>query len=159
MRRLEILDGETYSSDMGVLWAAYKAGSFNLKPGLSQEGFVKEIEGFFSNFSQVWIVDDRNRSFSKDKGQVGLILTNAVDLLIEARFGFFKWATKRNMLRASAAFLHMVKSSSKTGICMVRTTKDKRTLPDHLKDYDLLYYVGKTSTDEYLYSIRGRGSN
>ena len=33
VRRLEIMDGEAYTRDIGVLWAAYKAGSFaTLKP-------------------------------------------------------------------------------------------------------------------------------
>lgn len=159
VRRLEILDGDQYSSDMGVLWAAYKAGSFNLPPELTQEDFVKAIEAYFSQFAQVWIVDDKNKNFSKEKGQVGLVLTNSVEMLIEARFGFFKWASSRNILRATAAFLYMIKRSTKTGVCMVRTSKDKRTLPEHLKDYGVLYYMGRVSENEYLYSVRGRGSN
>lgn len=158
VRRLEILDGEAYSSDMGVCWAAYKAGSFNLPEGLSQEDFVKSLEEHFSQFAQVWIIDDRNKNFTKEKGQIGLVLTNNVDLVIDAKFGFFKWATKRNILRSSAAFLNMIKHSTKTGLCFVRAEKDKRVLPDHLKDYDLLYFVGKVSDNQYLYSIRGRGS-
>ena len=158
VRRLEIMDGEGYSQDMAILWAAYKAGSFRIPEDLTQEAFVTEIERFFSQFGQVWIVDDRNRRFQKGAGQVGLVMTNNVDLIVEAKFGFFKWASPRNVLRATAAFLNMVKHSTKTGICMVRATKDKRTLPEHLKDYDLLYYVGKVSVNEYLYSIRGRGS-
>lgn len=152
------MDGEGYSLDMGILWSAYKAGSFTIPEGLSQEEFVKEIEKYFSQFAQVWIIDDKNRNFKKEKGQIGLVLTNSVELLIEARFGFFKWATKRNILRATAAFLNMVKHSTKTGLCMVRAEKDKRVLPEHLKQYDLLYLVGKISSHEYLYAIRGRGS-
>ena len=158
VRRLEVMDGESYSADMGVLWAAYKAGSFNLAAGLTQEEFVTVIESFFARFGQVWVVDDKNIGFSKGRGQVGLVLTNTAGLLIEAQFGFFKWASKRNILRTAAAFLNMVKHSQKTGMCMVKTTKDKRTLPDHLKDYGLLFYVGKISENEYLYSVRGRAS-
>jgi hypothetical protein len=159
VRRMEILDGDTYSSDMGVLWAAYKAKSFGLPEGLKQEDFVKAIEQQFSNFGQVWIVDDKNKSFSKGSGPVGLVLTSNMELLVEAKFGFFKWATKRNVLKSAAAFLNMIKSSTKTGICMVRTEKDKRVLPDHLKSYGLLFYAGRVSANEYLYSVIGRGSD
>ena len=159
VRRLEIFDGETYSKDMGILWSAYKAGSFHMPPDLKQEDFVKAIEDQFSSFHQVWIVDDRNKAFQKGNGQVGLVLTQVTDLIVDARFGFFKWATKRNILRTTAAFLNMVKHSTKTGICLVRADREQRVLPNHLKDYDLLYYVGKSSEKEYLYSIRGRGSN
>lgn len=159
VRRLEILDGEGYSHDLAVIWAAYKAGSFKLPENLTQEDFVKEIENYFSKFAQVWVVDDKNQNFSTKNGQVGIVLTNTADLIIEAKFGFFKWASKRNILRATAAFLNMVKHSTKTGICLVRTDKEHRTLPEHLKDYELLYLVGKVSQNDYLYSIRGRGSN
>lgn len=142
---------------MGILWAAYKSGSFNMPKELGQEEFIKQIEGVFSSFKDVWIVDDDNRNFSKGRGPVGLVMANSVDLLIEAKFGFFKWATKRNMLRVMAAFLNMIRSSRKTGVCMVRTSKDRMTLPNHMKKYDLLYFVGRVSENDYLYSIRGRG--
>jgi hypothetical protein len=156
VRKLSLLNGEGYSKDAAILWAAYKAGSFSLPPDLTQEQFIEAMEAFFSRFAQVWIVDDKNPSFSGKQGQVGLVFTNMVEMIVDAQFGYFKWATKRNILRSTASFLNMIKNSSKTGICMVRT--EKRTLCDHLKDYDLLYYVGRSSEKEYLYSIRGRGS-
>lgn len=158
VRKLEILDGDSYSKDLSVLWAAYKAKSFNLKDGLSQEGFVKEMEAHFSNYGQVWVVDDRNKAFSGGKGQVGVVLTSHVDFIVEARFSFFRWASKRNILRAAAAFLNMVTYSKKTGICMVRAKSEQRVLPDHLGKYGLLYYMGKSADNEYLYSVRGRAS-
>jgi len=152
------MDGGQYSSDMGVLWAAYKAGSFAMPPGLSQEAFVKAMEDYFSNFAQVWVVDDRNTAFSKSQGQVGLVLTNSIDLIVEAKFGFFKWASKRNILRGTAAFLNMVRNKQETGVCMVRTTDARRVLPDHLQNYGLLFYVGRVSPTEHLYTLRGRAS-
>jgi hypothetical protein len=158
IRRLEILDGDSYSHDMGVLWAAYKAKSFQLPEGLSQEDFVQEIEQYFSKYGQVWIVDDKNKSFESGQGQVGIVLTSHVDLILEAKFGFFRWASKRNILRAAAAFLNMVTYSKKTGICMVRAGSAQRVLPDHLGNYGLLYYLGRSAENEYLYSVRGRAS-
>jgi len=41
---------------------------------------------------------------------------------------------------------------------LVRTQKDKMNLPDHLKGYDLLFYLGQSGENEYLYSARGRGN-
>lgn len=152
------MDGDQYSADMGVLWAAYKAGSFAMPKDMTQEDFVKAMEAYFANFANIWVVDDRNPSFAKAQGQVGLVMTNSVDLIVEAKFGFFKWASKRNILRGTAAFLNMVRNSTKTGICMVRTSETKRVLPDHLEGYGLLFYIGKVSPTEYLYSIRGRAS-
>lgn len=143
---------------MSVLWAAYKAGSFSLPEGLSQEEFGRAIEGEFSRFGQVWIVDDRNKSFTSGTGQVGLVLSSSVDLIVEAKFSFFKWASRKNILRAAASFLNMVTYSKKTGICMVRTRAEQRVLADHLGKYGLLYYLGRSAENEYLYSVRGRAS-
>lgn len=158
VRRMEILDGETYSGDMKVLWAAYKAGTFKM-PEMSQAEFVKLIETELSAFDKVFVVDDNNKAFSKGRGPVALVGTNIKGLVVEPKAIFFKWATKKNILRSSVSFLNMIKHSSKTGVCFVKTQKDKRTLPDHLKNYDMLYYVGKIDDSEYLYSVRGRGSD
>lgn len=158
VRSLEILDGESYSSDMRVLWAAYKAGTFNLGE-VSQEDFVKIMEAEFSGFQKVFIVDDNNKAYGKGRGPVAIIGAKISGLAITPKAVFFKWATKRNILRSSVSFLNMIKHSSKTGVCFVSVLKGNRVLPDHLKDYDMLYYIGKTSENEYLYSVRGRGSD
>ena len=158
IRRLEILDGETYSDDMRVLWAAYRAGSFVLPEGLTQEQFVSAIEDGLNAYSQAWIIDDANGSFSAGHGQIALVGTNAIGMMVEVKPLFFKWATKRNILRASVAFINMLRHSKKTGIVLVRTQKEKMTLPDHLKQYELLYFLGQAAENEYLYSVRGRGN-
>lgn len=156
IRRLEILDGDQYSKDMGVLWAAYKAGSFPIEAGMSQEQFVRAIEE--SPYQQTWIIDDKNKSFSSGHGPVALAGTNAAGMIVEVRGVFFKWASRRNILRSSVAFITMIRGSKKTGIVLVRTPKQKMTLPDHLKQYDLLYYMGQSDENESLYSVRGRGN-
>jgi hypothetical protein len=155
VRRLEIMDGDQYTKDLGVIWAAYKAGSFPIALDLSQEDFVAVIEGEFSKFQQMWIVDDESKLFSGGRGQIALIGTNSFGLVVEPRASFFKWASPRAVLRASVAFLQMIRNSKKTGICMVKT--DKKTLPLHLKDYDVLHFMGRCDANEYLFSVRGRG--
>lgn len=159
-RRLEILDGESYSRDLGVLWAAYRAGSFpKFKEDLAQEDFAKVIEQVVSGYQHVWVVDDDSAAFSSGRGPVALVGANTSGLIVEPRTLFFRWATKRNMLRASVAFLTMIRHSSKTGVVLVRTERARMTLPDHLKRYDMLYFVGKVADNEYLYSVRGRGTD
>jgi hypothetical protein len=157
IRRLEILDGEAYSQDMSVLWAAYKAGSFTIPAGLSQEKFVEAIEQGLEGYAQSWIIDDKSKSFAAGHGQIALVGTNTTGMIVEVKPLFFKWASKKNILRASVAFLNMLRHSKKTGIVLVRTQKEKMTLPDHLKQYDLLYFLGQSDESEYLYTVRGRG--
>lgn len=158
-RRLEILDGESYSKDLAILWAAYKAGSFPLAEGLSQEEFVDRIEQSMKRYQHSWLIDDDNRAFGSGRGPVALVGANTIGLIVEPNALFFKWATKRNMIRVSVAFLNMIRHSKKTGIVIVRTEKTRVALPNHLKRYDMLYYVGKAADNEHLYSLRGRGSD
>lgn len=158
-RRLEILDGEAYSKDLGILWAAYKAGSFKYPDELTQEEFVLQIEESMKRYQHSWLLYDDSKAFSSGRGPVALIGANTLGLIVEPVCVFFKWATPRNKLRVSVAFLNMIRHSKKTGIVLVRTEKSKMTLPDHLKRYDMLYYVGKTGENDYLYSVRGRGSD
>lgn len=158
-RRLEILDGESYSKDIGILWAAYKAGSFRIDDGLSQEDFVLAIETTLKSFQHAWIIDDDSAQFSSGRGPVALVGANTLNLIVEPKITFFKWATKRNILRSSIAFLNMIRHSKKTGIVTVRTDKARTVLPNHLKRYDMLHYIGKVAENEYLYSVRGRGSD
>lgn len=156
IRRLEIMDGEQYSRDMGILWAGYRSGAFALPEGLDQQAFVDAIEQRLSGFDAVWMVDDKNRSFSAGFGPIAIVGTTTAGLIVEPRAIFFRWASKRNVLRASVGFINMLKHSKKTGIILVRTRRDQMKLPDHLKAYDMLYYLGRSDVNEALYSIRGR---
>src|SRR5262245_39793762 len=152
VRELHLMNGEGYSKDMGILWAAYKAGSFDLPQDLEQEKFAEAMSGYLSGFQKTWVVDDKNSGFKSGSGPVALVVGNAIGLVVETQFGFFKWASARNILRSTVSFLNMIKNSSKTGVCLVRAPREKRLLPDHLKDYEMLYYIGRTADNEYLYS-------
>lgn len=143
---------------MGWLWAAYKAGSFKIPEGLDQQTFANEIQarmGSFENF----IVDDDNQKFKSRRGPVALICVADDGWRYEPVIVFFKWANKRNMLRAAVAFFHKSALSSKVGVCVVRWGKS--ALLDHLKKYGVLFPRGKIpmgsiNGDEYIYSILGR---
>lgn len=160
VRSLEILDGENYSKDVGVMWAAYKAGSFQQLPkDLTQEQFLMFAENLQNKFQKVWLVDDSNKAFkSTGKGPVMLIGTNANGLAVTAEGIGFKWAKKANVIRAATAFLNMIRYSKKTGVCLVKSNKTDLPFFHGLKKYDVLYYVGRVSADEWLFAIRGRGS-
>lgn len=143
---------------MGVLWAAYKAGSFKAAEDMTQETFADWILDQSRSFKDLLIGEDRSEAYKGDWGPVGIVGVNSQNLLVEATGQAFKWATKRNILRLSVAFLHMITLSKKTGVCMVKTDGETQKLADHMKDYKLLFYIGKTGQDEYLYAVRGRGS-
>ena len=152
------LDG-SYGADMGILWAAYKAGSFAAPEGMTQEQFAEWVMGTARRFTTLWLGEDDSKAFKTGRGPVGIVGTNQDGLLVTAEGQPFKWARKRNVLRLTVGFLHMITKSKKTGICMVKG--DEKSMPtlDHMKKYGLLYYIGKTSPSEFLYSVRGRGSD
>jgi hypothetical protein len=152
------LDG-SYGADMGILWAAYRAGSFEAPEGMTQAQFAEWIVSQARRFSTLWIGEDETRAFKNGRGAVGIVGTTADGLLVMAEGQSLKWATKKNVLRLAVGFLHMVTKSNKTGVCMVKGSERSVPLLDHLKDYGLLFYIGKTSPQDYLYSVRGRGSD
>ena len=153
------MDGEQYSKDIAILWAAYKAGSFALPEELTQGEFIEQVEKNLEQYSNTWIVDDDTPVFASKRGPVAMVSTTSAGLIVEPRFVFFKWAKAKTMLRVVVSFLNMIKHSKKTGIILVRVNGDSTVLPTHLKSYDLLHYLGKSDANEHLYSVRGRGSD
>lgn len=161
VRELKIMDGDEYSKDVGVLWVAYKAGSFSmLPPDLTQEAFLSFIENLQTQFQTLWVIDDVNRAFpTSGKGPVMLVGTSTASLLVKAEASALAWANKRNLIRCAAAFLQMIRHSKKTGVCMVSAKKSDRSFLFHMRKYDLLHYIGRVAENEYLFSVRGIGSD
>jgi hypothetical protein len=157
VRKLVIREGEDYTKDIRILWAAYKAGSFKELPqDMDQESFLAAIEELQKSRDQIWLIDDKNPAYKDKAGPVAMACTSATDLVVSTEGCAFKWATKRNVLRCSVAFLHMIRRNKATGICMVKSTKEANTLMRHLsKIYKELNYVGRASKDAYLYAGRG----
>lgn len=157
-RKAELVSPEGYGKDMKILWAAYKAGSFEAPKDMTQEQFAEWIMAEAESYKDLLLGEDRSQAFKGEWGPVGIVGVNQDGLLVTALGQAFKWATKRNILRLSVSFLHMVTHSKKTGVCMVKTDKGSQKLADHMKRYKLLFYVGKTGEDQHLYAVRGRGS-
>lgn len=158
VRPLNIMDGDKVSKDSGVLWAAYKQGSFPIAPDMTQEDFIVELDATTKGFNEVWIIDDDSSAYSSGRGPVAMVAVQAVGLIVEPRFTFFKWATCRNVLKSTVAFLHKIRRSAKTGIMLVRTDGARQSVADHMHKYGLLFFIGKSAENEYLYSGRGRGT-
>lgn len=157
-RKAELVTPDGYGRDMKILWAAYKAGSFEAVEGMTQEQFADWIMVHAGAFRDLLIGEDKSSAYQGGMGPVGVVGVNQDGLLVNAVGQAFKWATKRNILRLSVSFLHMITHSKKTGVCMVKTNGKDQKLADHMKGYKLLFYVGKTGTNEHLYAVRGRGS-
>ena len=153
------MDGEQYGKDVGVLWAAHKAGSFELPEDIDKEAFAAWVERLCSLFNQIWLIEDDSKVYNSGRGPVGIVGTNNAGLMVTVEAKPFKWATTKNKLKCSVSFLQMIRYSKKTGVCMVKGKKEDLPLLHKLKEYDVLHYVGKVDTNQYMFSVRGRGSD
>ena len=125
-------------SDLGWLWAAYKAGSFGLKDGLEQAEFTQEIVNALAGRVN-YVVEDDNRKFSSGRGPVAVVgmLTNG--FCVEPSVSVFKWATRRNLLRGFVAFFQWVKYSPEIGMCEVKYPSRESKLLLKMADYGVLF--------------------
>jgi hypothetical protein len=143
------------------LWAAYLKGSFDLPEGLTQEEFVLEIAKRFRQYPLVWIVEDETKAFKAGRGQVALIAIKTDGWVYEPTVHFFKWATRKNILRAAVGFFQMVRHQKDVGCCLVRTIKKDFHFMKHMEKYGVLFLRGRVPNgsprgDVFVFSIDGK---
>jgi hypothetical protein len=127
---------------------------------LGQEEFIVEVAKKFGRFL-VWTVEDDSKHFKSGRGQVGLITLKTDGWVVEPSVHFFKWANKRNILRSSVAFFHMLRNTKTVGCCLVRTIKKDFAYMKHMEKYGVLYLRGKIPQgspkgDVFIFSIDGK---
>ena len=150
--------------DIGILWAAYKAGSFDIPQmpqDLDRDQFIDFMLDVISRYSKGWIVEDKNREFKEGYGAVGFILAADNGWELEPHFEKFSWASARNVLRTFVSFLQMMRYSKEIGIVNLYTLETHKNLFDHVSEYGVLRYVGKMPHgdirgDRYIYYTRGK---
>lgn len=158
IRPLEVLvDGE-YHSDIKVLWVAHQKNPLPfLSRELDQSGFGKAFVEL-SRKNELLMVEDTNSGFSK-RGPVGIIAVSSDGWKLKPNAHFFRWASTRNMLRATVAYFQFIRYSRQIGACEVRALNP--SLLKKCETYGVVRYVGKIpngspSGDEYIFSVRGK---
>ena len=161
IRPLEVFNEDgTYGRDMGVLWAAYKKGSFDL-PEMEQGEFADYMIQTLSGYNVGWMVEDVNKKFSEGRGPVGIFAGAVNEWELEPHFDPFTWATKRNRLKAVVSFLQMMKHDREVGIVNVYSLNKDAEFYKRMKKYGVLYYVGKVPHgdirgDRHIFFVRGK---
>lgn len=162
VRPLELFDGDHYSKDVAILWAAYRKGSFqDMEDGLNQSEFTEFILDIAASYNKGWMIEDNNSQYKNGYGAVGFVFAADNGWEIEPHFEKFSWATKRNVLRTFVSFLQMMRYSKEVGIVNLYSLKDSKNLFDHITDYGVTRYVGKVPHgdlrgDRYIYYTRGK---
>lgn len=138
---MDIGDESSYGKDMGVLWAAYKAGSFGL-PEMDQDEFAEYIINRFSMFDSIFIVEDANPVY-KGRGAVAVILVTADREIVRPDIDYFKWATSKNVLRTTVAFFQWIRYSKDVGLCVFGSTQKSRKLYERMREYGIMvWHIG-----------------
>jgi hypothetical protein len=160
LRQFVSHDGDELGPDMGILWAAYKRGSFDIKE-MDERSFAEFTLASLSRYSTVWIMEDRNNGFRSGSGPVCVIGVNSNGWMITPKVFWFSWATKRNKLRCTVAFFQKTRYEKTVGVCEVRTEQDGLKLTQHaIKFVPSLRYVGKIwfgtpNGDQFIFSVKG----
>jgi len=149
--------------DLWVFWAAYKEGSFDIPADMEKDAFYDRMLNDLSKYSSTLVVEDYNRRFKGKRGVICVISIDSAGTRIEPQVQFFKWATKSNILRANVRFFNWVRYSKQVGVCVVRCLRGTANLFHHVKNYGVIYYVGKIvggdpqgRGDEFIFSTRGK---
>lgn len=160
IRPLSIYDGQRYHKDIGILWAAHQKKSFYMIPAsANQQEFAKAIEGM-TELAELFMAEDDNTGY-KGSGPVAFIMSQHDGWRVEPHVEFFPWATNRNKLRVTVAFLQYLRYSRKIGVCIIRALEESLALFRKCETYGVLHYVGKVHGgdprgDEYLFSVKGK---
>lgn len=128
---------------------------------MSQQDFLLAVAQRFGSFPLVWVVEDDTKAFKSGRGQVALVAIRTDGWVYEPHVMFFKWATKRNVLRSAVAFFQMIRHQRDVGACVVKTNKKDFAFMKHMEKYGVLYMRGKIPNgtpdgDAFIFSIDGK---
>lgn len=136
------LENDDYGKDMKTLWAAHKAGTFGLGE-VEQDKFADVMLDVISQYDSAWIVEDRNDAYPAKRGPIGVILVKSDGFIIRPDVDYFKWASKRNILRTTVAFFNWIKYSKDVSLCVFDSTPESKSLYWKMRDYGIMVtYVG-----------------
>lgn len=147
--------------DFGILWVAYKRGTFALEQGLEQEAFIEAIAPYLQQWDSLWLIEDESRAFSAGRGAVGLVGVVTDGWTIEPHVEWFAWSSPKNILRAVVAWFQKVRHDKHVAAALVKAEQKNEKFFTRLRKYGVLYYVGRVpngypSGDMVLYSVRGK---
>jgi hypothetical protein len=160
LRSFVVQENGELGPDVGILWAAYRRKSFDF-PEMDEKTFTAFILNALSRFNTVWMMEDDHKGFRSGRGPVCAIGINSNGWKILPQVFWFSWATNRNKLRCSVAFVQKTRYDKTVGCCEFNMEQSGTKLASHVTKFiPTLRYVGKVwfgspSGDQFIYSIKG----
>lgn len=114
----------------------------------------------YGAFNLLWIIEDDNKNFRAGRGQIGIVGIKTDGWVYEPNVQFFRWATRKNKLRAAVGFFQMIRYQKDIGVCLVKVLKKDSRYLYHLQKYGVLFPrgripMGSPQGDIYMFSING----
>jgi hypothetical protein len=147
-------------NDLGILWAAYKKGGFKLPEDLKEQDFLDLWKQIEVGWNYTVIGEDDCKAYKSGRGPVCMIAARTDGWKHEPHIEWFPWASTRNILRGSVAYLHKTRYDKQVGVCLMRSLEETRHLFERLEQYGVAFPVGKVPFgdargDEYLFYVKG----
>ena len=158
LREFEFYDGDEYHKDIKLAWVAHKIKPFyGISSDIDQSEFARVIT---SMDAEILMAEDENRQY-KGVGPVGICVMYHNGWKVEPHSFYFPWATSRNILRSSVAYLQWARNSRKIGCVYLAVVPDGKSLYDHICSYGVLHYIGRLINgdprgDVFIYSVKGK---
>lgn len=157
IRPMRIVDGDSYHPDVSFLWLAYKRRPFIwMDGGMGQQDFAERLKDY-----DLLVIDDRNSKFKSGSGIVTVICELTDGWKLEPHAEHMPWASTRNQLRSTVAYLQYVRYSKKVGACIVYALDRYEKFYNTCCEYGVLHRVGTIVNgdpkgDVVVYSVRGK---
>lgn len=152
-----------YGDDMAILWAAYALGSFPLleNQAMTPDQFGQAIAALCTGMTEALMVEDDNARYASGRGPVAFIGVRADGWRYEPHVDYFRWATRRNILRTTVGFLRFMRYHKQVGVCIVRCLDPHVALFRRATAYTLLNYLGRIVNgtprgDEHVFTVAGK---
>lgn len=144
-------------NDIRWVWASVKRSGFE---GTSEE-FTQQMEPLLAEADRLFVLEDRNREFSKGTGPVGIVLANYDGWALVPHVQWFPWASHRNILRCSVGFLQAMRYTQDVGVIKIFADGDTAAWFKRLKRYVAISLggripYGRDSGEECIFYLRGR---
>ncbi len=145
-------------SDLGWLWAAHRMES---ETPIDQSRFVEHVREEMGGYAGVVVFEDQNRRFRTGAGPVGMVGFDWNGWTLEPHAYWFPWATDRNQLACSVAFLQQKRYSTDIGTILIRCGHEHADWFRKLSAYVPLFRAGRIpggrpNGDEMLFYLRGK---
>lgn len=160
IRPLEVLDKNGYHKDVAICWLAHSKKPFYSFRETEQDGFAAEILEA-SRTVDLLIAEDKSDYYQNGFGPIALIGVHSDGWRFMPHVSYFPWATKKNILKITVAFLQMIRYKKQVGVCVVRSMESTANLFHHCRKFGVLHYVGvipggDPRGDEYIFSVKGK---